>query len=124
MKPLQLDIQAFGPYAGHQTIDFEKLSRNGIFLIKGPTGSGKTTIFDAMTFALYGGSSGDDSKNKFGRNDLEEWRCNQADKSTARPWWKRKPSRRSCSASAMKSFPLLICTILPESRQRKWWSAP
>lgn len=83
MKPLQLDIQAFGPYAGHQTVDFEKLSRNGIFLIKGPTGSGKTTIFDAMTFALYGGSSGDDSKNKFGRNDLEEWRCNQADKSTA-----------------------------------------
>ena len=83
MKPLQLDIQAFGPYAGHQTVDFEKLSRNGIFLIKGTTGSGKTTIFDAMTFALYGGSSGDDSKNKFGRNDLEEWRCNQADKSTA-----------------------------------------
>ena len=83
MKPLQLDIQAFGPYAGHQTVDFEKLSRNGIFLIKGPTGSGKTTIFDAMTFALYGGSSGDDSKNKFGRNDLEEWRCNQADKGTA-----------------------------------------
>lgn len=83
MKPLQLDVQAFGPYAGHQTVDFEKLSRNGIFLIKGPTGSGKTTIFDAMTFALYGGSSGDDSKNKFGRNDLEEWRCNQADKSTA-----------------------------------------
>lgn len=83
MKPLQLDIQAFGPYAGHQTVDFEKLSRNGIFLIKGPTGSGKTTIFDAMTFALYGGSSGDDSKNKFGRNDLEEWRCNQADKSIA-----------------------------------------
>ena len=83
MKPLQLDVQAFGPYAGHQTVDFEKLSRNGIFLIKGPTGSGKTTIFDAMTFALYGGSSGDDSKNKLGRNDSEDWRCNQADKSTA-----------------------------------------
>ena len=79
MKPLRLKIQAFGPYVQEQTVDFEKLARSGMFLIKGPTGSGKTTIFDAMTFALYGGSSGDDSKNKFGRNDLEEWRCNQAD---------------------------------------------
>lgn len=81
MKPLQLKIQAFGPYVEMQTIDFEKLSENGIFLIKGPTGSGKTTIFDAMTFALYGGSSGDDSKSKVGRNDLEEWPCNQAERS-------------------------------------------
>lgn len=79
MKPLRLKMQAFGPYVQEQTVDFEKLARSGMFLIKGPTGSGKTTIFDAMTFALYGGSSGDDSKNKFGRNDLEEWRCNQAE---------------------------------------------
>ena len=60
MKPLQLKMQAFGPYVQMQTVDFEKLSEKGMFLIKGPTGSGKTTIFDAMTFALYGGSSGDD----------------------------------------------------------------
>lgn len=79
MKPLRLKMQAFGPYVQEQTVDFEKLAHSGMFLIKGPTGSGKTTIFDAMTFALYGGSSGDDSKNKFGRNDLEEWRCNQAE---------------------------------------------
>lgn len=79
MKPLCLKMQAFGPYVQEQIVDFEKLARSGMFLIKGPTGSGKTTIFDAMTFALYGGSSGDDSKNKFGRNDLEEWRCNQAE---------------------------------------------
>lgn len=79
MKPLFLEIQAFGPYVEKQTINFEKLAEQGMFLIKGPTGSGKTTIFDAMTFALYGGSSGDDPRNKFGRNDLEEWRCNQAD---------------------------------------------
>lgn len=79
MKPLRLKMQAFGPYVQEQIVDFEKLAHSGMFLIKGPTGSGKTTIFDAMTFALYGGSSGDDSKNKFGRNDLEEWRCNQAD---------------------------------------------
>lgn len=79
MKPLRLKMQAFGPYVQEQIVDFEKLARSGMFLIKGPTGSGKTTIFDAITFALYGGSSGDDSKNKFGRNDLEEWRCNQAE---------------------------------------------
>ena len=83
MKPLQLKMQAFGPYVQMQTVDFEKLAEKGMFLIKGPTGSGKTTIFDAMTFALYGGSSGDDSKSKVGRNDLEEWRCNQAASSEA-----------------------------------------
>lgn len=80
MKPLRLQMQAFGPYAGCECVDFEKLAQQGMFLITGPTGSGKTTIFDAMTFALYGGSSGDDSKTKTGRNDLEQWRCNQADK--------------------------------------------
>ncbi len=78
MKPLQLKMQAFGPYVEMQTVDFERLAEKGMFLIKGPTGSGKTTIFDAMTFALYGGSSGDDSRSRVGRNDLEEWRCNQA----------------------------------------------
>lgn len=82
MKPLFLEIQAFGPYVEKQTIDFEKLSEKGIFLIKGKTGSGKTTVFDAMTFALYGGGSGEDEKSKSGRNDLEEWRCTQADDNT------------------------------------------
>lgn len=82
MKPLYLEIQAFGPYVEKQVVDFEKLGQKGIFLIKGNTGSGKTTIFDAMTFALYGGGTGDNDKTKNGRNDLEEWRCTQADAST------------------------------------------
>ena len=82
MKPIKLIIQAFGPFAGREIIDFDSLSKDGIFLIKGPTGSGKTTIFDAMTYALYGGSSGDDSKKKNGRNAIEEWRCSQADDDT------------------------------------------
>ena len=51
MKPISLEMQAFGPFVEKQYIDFEKLSRDDIFLIKGKTGSGKTTIFDAMTFA-------------------------------------------------------------------------
>lgn len=79
MKPIFLELEAFGPYKGKETVDFEDLGKSGIFLIKGPTGSGKTTIFDAMTFALFGGGSGQDSKSKIGRNNIEEWRCNQAE---------------------------------------------
>lgn len=58
MKPLVVRFQAFGPYKNEQVIDFEKLSKQGLFLICGETGSGKTTILDAITFALYGKSSG------------------------------------------------------------------
>jgi len=57
MKPLRLEMQAFGPFRGKETVDFEKLE-SSLFLITGPIGAGKTTILDAICFALYGESSG------------------------------------------------------------------
>ncbi|MEW5009414.1 MAG: SMC family ATPase [Cycloclasticus sp.] len=72
MKPLQLTIQAFGPFAGTETINFESLGSNPLFLINGPTGAGKSSILDAICFALYGQSSGTE-------RDPMQLRCDRAD---------------------------------------------
>jgi exonuclease SbcC len=61
MRLHTLELQAIGPYATRQHIDFDRLTGSGLFLLEGPTGAGKTTILDAITFALYGGLSGDTS---------------------------------------------------------------
>jgi exonuclease SbcC len=58
MRPIRLSMQAFGPYAGEEVVDFRELEGRSFFLIHGPTGSGKTAILDAISFALYGKTSG------------------------------------------------------------------
>ena len=59
MRPIKLTISAFGPYADTQVLDLDKLGENGLYLITGTTGAGKTSIFDAITYALYDRPSGD-----------------------------------------------------------------
>lgn len=73
MRPIKVEFQAFGPYAGREKVDFDSISAKGLFLICGKTGIGKTMILDAMTFALFGKSSG------HGRDDFESMRCTNAD---------------------------------------------
>ena len=73
MKFLKLTMQAFGPYKDRETVDFTNLNKTGLFLITGPTGSGKTSIFDAICYALYGNlSSGSSSKERIRSKYVDE----------------------------------------------------
>ncbi len=62
MRPITLEVSAFGPYAEKTVIDFDKMGKEGLYLVAGDTGAGKTSIFDAISYALYGEASGSDRK--------------------------------------------------------------
>lgn len=70
MKPLRLEISAFGPYPGQQELDFGALGEHGLFLLHGPTGAGKTTLLDAVCFALFADSSGGEREGRGMRSHL------------------------------------------------------
>ena len=72
MKPISLTIEAFGPYHDSVTLDFNELQNHSMFLISGPTGAGKTSILDAMVYALYGEPSGEVRKTDAIRSDFAE----------------------------------------------------
>ena len=87
MRPLRLEVEAFGPFATRQVVDFDDVGAEGLFLIWGPTGAGKSFLLDALCFALYGRAASD--------RPLPQLHSDHARGATPRAWseWRRGTGR-------------------------------
>lgn len=132
MRPLILEMRAFGPFADCQRIDFTELGDKPLFLINGPTGAGKTTILDAICFALYGKTTGNEREGS-------QMRCDNADDGLLTEVYfsfelgqKRYSIRRCPEQQRAKSrgdgFTLQkseaeLKRLLPDAPKSCWWPA-
>lgn len=123
MKPVKLIISAFGPYADKTEIDFTKLGGKGLYLITGDTGAGKTTIFDAICYALYGEASGKDRKanmlrSKYAADDVKtfvrlEFTSNGKTYTVERAPSYERPSKRGNGTTTQQAYNELTYHELP-----------
>ncbi len=129
MRPLKLTISAFGPYGGQVVLEMEKLGSRGLYLITGDTGAGKTTIFDAICFALYGEASGSNRRSDMLRSNFAdaktptfvelEFSCGGKVYSIRRSPEYERPKERGVGVTTQKAEALLT---FPDDRQplTKW----
>ncbi len=124
MKPVELIISAFGPYAGRTEVDFERLGGKGLYLITGDTGAGKTTIFDAISFALYGEASGevrrtDMFRSKYAKDEVPTYVEFTFDYGKERYRIRRSPEylRRKGRGSGYTTQKAEACLYFPGERQ-------
>lgn len=123
MKPIKLTVSAFGPYADQTEIDFTKFGGKGLYLITGDTGAGKTTIFDAISYALYGEASGKDRKanmlrSKYAPDDVKtfvrlEFSANGKIYTVERAPSYERPSKRGGGTTTQQAYNELTYHELP-----------
>lgn len=129
MRPLKLTISAFGPYGGLVELDMTRLGTRGLYLVTGDTGAGKTTIFDAICFALYGEPSGSNRQSDMLRSNFAdaktptfvelEFSCGGKTYTVRRSPEYERPKERGTGVTSQKAEALLL---YPDARQpvTKW----
>ena len=116
MKPMILTMSAFGPFAEEVTVDLQALTDGGLYLISGDTGSGKTTVFDAISFALYGTPSGD-------HRSASMLRCRYADVSR-KTYVKLKFTYHGKNTPSRVSLPMNGKDTKLRRRRKQYWRRP